>query len=40
MSKKPKSFKYTFGLKLAEILVAMLNASTLIIISFFNKRSD
>lgn len=35
LSKKPKTFKYTFGLKRAEILAAILNASTLIIISFF-----
>ena len=35
LSKKPKSLKYTFGLKRAEIVAAILNASTLIIISFF-----
>ncbi len=35
LSKKPKTFKYTFGLKRAEILAAIINASTLIIISFF-----
>jgi cobalt-zinc-cadmium efflux system protein len=35
LSKKPNSFKYTFGLKRAEILAAILNASTLVIISFF-----
>ena len=34
-SRKPKTFKYTFGFKRAEILAAMLNASTLIIICFF-----
>ena len=35
LSKKPKTLKYTFGLKRAEIIAAILNASTLIIISFF-----
>lgn len=35
LSKQPKSRKYTFGLKRAEILAALLNASTLIIICFF-----
>lgn len=35
LSQKPKTFKYTFGLKRAEILAAIINASTLIIISFF-----
>jgi len=35
LSKKPRSFKYTFGLKRAEIVAAIINASTLIIISFF-----
>ena len=35
LSKKPRSYKYTFGLKRAEILAAIINASTLIIISFF-----
>jgi len=35
LSKKPRSFKYTFGLKRAEIIAAIINASTLIIISFF-----
>ncbi len=35
LSKKPKTIKYTFGLKRAEIIAAILNASTLIIISFF-----
>ncbi len=35
LSKRPKTFKYTFGLKRAEIIAAIINASTLIIISFF-----
>lgn len=35
LSKRPKTPKYTFGLKRAEIIAAVLNASTLIIISFF-----
>lgn len=35
LSKKPKTPKYTFGLKRAEIIAAVLNASTLIVISFF-----
>ena len=35
LSKKPRTLKYTFGLKRAEILAAIINASTLIIISFF-----
>lgn len=35
LSKRPKTAKYTFGLKRAEIIAAVLNASTLIIISFF-----
>lgn len=35
LSKRPKSFKYTFGMKRAEVLAAIFNASTLIIISFF-----
>jgi cobalt-zinc-cadmium efflux system protein len=35
LSKKPRSYKYTFGMKRAEILAAIINASTLIIISFF-----
>jgi cobalt-zinc-cadmium efflux system protein len=35
LSRKPKTFKYTFGLKRAEIIAAIINASTLIIISFF-----
>jgi cobalt-zinc-cadmium efflux system protein len=35
LGKKPRTLKYTFGLKRAEILAAIINASTLIIISFF-----
>ncbi len=35
LKSKPKSEQYTFGLKRAEILAAVINASTLIIISFF-----
>lgn len=35
LSNKPKTIKYTFGLKRAEIIAAIINASTLIIISFF-----
>lgn len=35
LSKKPRTLKYTFGLKRAEILAAIINASALIIISFF-----
>ncbi|MFA6596388.1 MAG: cation diffusion facilitator family transporter [Ignavibacteriaceae bacterium] len=35
MSKMPRTLKYTFGLKRAEIIAAIINASTLIIISFF-----
>jgi cobalt-zinc-cadmium efflux system protein len=35
VSRKPRTLKYTFGLKRAEILAAIINASTLIIISFF-----
>ncbi|MCX7876350.1 MAG: cation diffusion facilitator family transporter [Melioribacteraceae bacterium] len=35
LSRKPKTFKYTFGLKRAEILAAIINASTLIVISIF-----
>lgn len=35
LSKRPKSFKYTFGMKRAEVLAAIFNASSLIIISFF-----
>ncbi|MGE0021925.1 MAG: cation diffusion facilitator family transporter [Draconibacterium sp.] len=35
LSKKPNTARYTFGLKRAEIIAAIINASTLIIISFF-----
>lgn len=35
LSRKPKTPKYTFGLKRAEIIAAVVNASTLMIISFF-----
>jgi cobalt-zinc-cadmium efflux system protein len=35
LSRKPRTIKYTFGLKRAEIIAAVINASTLIIISFF-----
>ena len=35
LSKRPRTLKYTFGLKRAEILAAIINASTLIVISFF-----
>jgi cobalt-zinc-cadmium efflux system protein len=35
LSRKPRTLKHTFGLKRAEILAAIINASTLIIISFF-----
>jgi len=35
LSKRPRTLKHTFGLKRAEILAAIINASTLIIISFF-----
>ncbi len=35
LSKRPKTPKYTFGLKRAEIIAAVINASTLIIIGFF-----
>ena len=35
LNKRPKSEHYTFGLKRAEILAAIINSSTLIIISFF-----
>lgn len=35
LSKRPKTPKYTFGLKRAEIIAAVVNASTLIIICFF-----
>lgn len=35
ISKKPRTLKYTFGLKRAEIIAAIINSSTLIIISFY-----
>jgi len=35
LSTKPRTLKYTFGLKRAEILAAIINASTLIVVSFF-----
>ncbi|MGB8318315.1 MAG: cation diffusion facilitator family transporter [Ignavibacteriaceae bacterium] len=35
LSRKPKTRKYTFGLKRSEIIAAIINSSTLIIISFF-----
>ena len=35
LSKKPNSLKYTFGLKRAEIIAAVINSSVLVIISFF-----
>ncbi|MGB9907782.1 MAG: cation diffusion facilitator family transporter [Candidatus Saccharicenans sp.] len=35
LSRRPKTTRYTFGLKRAEILAAIINASSLIIISFF-----
>jgi cobalt-zinc-cadmium efflux system protein len=35
LGKRPKTSKYTFGLKRAEIIAAIINASTLIIVSFF-----
>lgn len=35
ISQRPKTQKYTFGLKRAEIMAAIINAITLIIISFF-----
>jgi len=35
LSKRPRTLKYTFGLKRAELLAAIINASTLIVISFF-----
>ena len=35
LSKRPRTSKYTFGLKRVEIIAAIINASTLIIISFF-----
>jgi cobalt-zinc-cadmium efflux system protein len=35
LGKQPKSAKYTFGLKRAEILAAVINAGTLIVICFY-----
>ena len=35
LSRRPRTLKHTFGFKRAEILAAIINASTLIIISFF-----
>lgn len=35
LSQKPKTVKYTFGLKRAEILAAVINASTLVVIGFY-----
>ena len=35
LNKRPRTKKFTFGLKRAEIIAAIFNASTLIIISFF-----
>ena len=35
LSKRPRTLKYTFGLKRAEVLAAIINASVLMIISFF-----
>jgi cobalt-zinc-cadmium efflux system protein len=35
LSKRPRTLRHTFGLKRAEIVAAVINASTLIIISFF-----
>lgn len=35
LGKQPQSAKYTFGLKRAEILAAVINAATLVIISFY-----
>ncbi|MHB1686433.1 MAG: cation diffusion facilitator family transporter [Ignavibacteriaceae bacterium] len=35
LSRKPNSLKYTFGLKRAEIIAAVINSSVLVIISFF-----
>jgi cobalt-zinc-cadmium efflux system protein len=35
LSKRPRTLKYTFGLKRTEVLAAIINASTLIVISFF-----
>ena len=38
LNKRPTTEQYTFGLKRAEILAAIINSSTLIIISFFLLR--
>ncbi len=38
LARKPHTARHTFGLKRAEILAAILNASTLIVISFFLLR--
>jgi cobalt-zinc-cadmium efflux system protein len=38
LNRRPSNERYTFGLKRAEILAAIINASTLIIISFFLLR--
>ncbi len=35
LSKRPRTLRHTFGLKRTELLAAIVNASTLIIISFF-----
>src|SRR5512144_2874754 len=35
LSKRPSTLRHTFGLKRAELLAAIVNASTLIVISFF-----
>ena len=35
LSKRPRTLRHTFGLKRAELLAAIVNASTLILISFF-----
>ncbi len=35
LSKKPNSLKYTFGLKRAEIIAAVINSSALVILCFF-----
>ena len=35
LSTRPRTVRYTFGLKRAELLAAIINASSLIIISFF-----
>ena len=35
LGKRPRTLRHTFGLKRAELLAAIVNASTLIVISFF-----